>query len=199
MDDILVYSNNEEEHTDHVLKVLHRLRERKLQLDIDKCDFDAKEVKYLGLIIASEGIRMDPEKLKTIRDWQTPASVVDVQQFVEFCGFYRRFIQNFSRYTRPLNELTKGESYLSRTGKRKMRYKPFVWTEACQQAFDGLKDAFETAPILIHFDPERETWIETDASDFVTAGIISQMVDGTQACCFLFQKDEPCGMQLHDL
>ena len=201
MDDILVYSNNEEEHTDHVLKVLRRLRERKLQLDIDKCDFDAREVKYLGLIITSEGIRMDPEKLKAIRDWQTPASVVDVQQFVGFCSFYRRFIQNFSRYTRPLNELTKGESYLSRTGKRKMRYKPFVWTEACQQAFDGLKDAFETAPILIHFDPERETWIETDASDFVTAGIISQMVDGVlRPVAFFSRKMNPaeCNYMIYD-
>jgi hypothetical protein len=69
IDDILVYSENEEEHTEHVLKVLRRLRERKLQLDIDKCDFDTKEVKYLGLIITTEGIRMDPEKLKAIKEW----------------------------------------------------------------------------------------------------------------------------------
>ena len=108
IDDILVYSENDEEHKEHVLKVLRHLREQKLQLDIDKCDFDTKEVKYLGLIITTEGIRMDPEKLKAIKEWRTPESVSDVQQFVGFCGFYRRFIKDFSRYTRPLNELTKG-------------------------------------------------------------------------------------------
>jgi hypothetical protein len=201
IDDILVYSENEEEHTEHVLKVLRRLRERKLQLDIDKCDFDTKEVKYLGLIITTEGIRMDPEKLKAIKEWRTPESVSDVQQFVGFCGFYRRFIKDFSRYTRPLNELTKGESYLSRTGKRKVRYKPFTWTEACQSAFDGLKDAFENAPILAHFDPDKETWIETDASDFVTAGIMSQMHDGVlRPVAFFSRKMNPaeCNYMIYD-
>ena len=79
---------------------------------------------------------MDPEKLKVIKEWRTPESVSDVQQFVGLCGFYRRFIKDFPRHTRSLNELIKGESYLSRTGK--VRYKPFTWTETCQSAFDGL-------------------------------------------------------------
>ena len=201
MDDILVYSNSEEEHTDHVLKVLRRLRERRLQLDIDKCEFNTKQVKYLGLIITTDGIKMDPDKLACIRDWQTPTSVKDVQQFVGFCGFYRHFIKDFSRHVRPLNELTEGESYLSRTGKRKVRYKPFIWTTECQHAFDGLKDAFETAPILAHFDPNKETWVETDASDFVTAGVLSQMHDGVlRPVAFFSKKMNPaqCNYMIYD-
>jgi RNase H-like domain found in reverse transcriptase len=75
-----------------------------------------------------------------------------------------------------LSRLTRGESFLTRTGKRRMKYnKPFVWTKEHQRAFDGLKETFQAAPILAHFDPDKETWVEADASDFVTAGVLSQM------------------------
>ncbi|KAI9041041.1 uncharacterized protein KD926_007457 [Aspergillus affinis] len=96
LDDVLIFSDSEKEHTEHVLKVLRRLRDRGLQVDIDKCDFDTREIKYLGLIVTTAGIRMDPEKVAAIREWQTPSSVKDVLSFVNFAGFYRRFIYRFS-------------------------------------------------------------------------------------------------------
>lgn len=201
LDDILVYSDTEEQHTEHVLKVLRRLRERNLQLDIDKCEFDVTRIKYLGLIISVNGIEMDPEKVEVIQNWQTPASVKDVLQFTGFTGFYRRFIADYSRITRPLNELSKGETFLSRTGKRKKKYHPFVWTAECQKAFEDLKMAFKSAPILAHFDPDKETWVETDASDFVVAGIISQMHDGIlRPVAFFSKKMNPaeCNYMIYD-
>src|ERR1700740_2198697 len=95
----LVFSEKEEEHTEHVRKLLQRLRERGLQLDIDKCEFGVRETKYLGVIITTEGVKMDPEKVQTILDWETPTCVQEVKSFVGFAGFYRRFIEGFSRLT----------------------------------------------------------------------------------------------------
>jgi hypothetical protein len=201
IDDILVYSESEKEHTEHVLKVLRRLKERNLQLDIDKCEFDVKEVKYLGLIITTEGIRMDPEKVAVIRDWQTPKSAKDVLAFTGFTGFYRRFIPRFSDLVRPLRECVRGEQFLSKSGKRRVRYAPFVWTVEHEKAFQDLKRAFETDTLLAHFDPDKETWVETDASDFVTAGVISQMHDGVlRPVAFFSKKMNPaeCNYMIYD-
>ncbi|KAI9038564.1 uncharacterized protein KD926_010609 [Aspergillus affinis] len=120
LDDVLIFSDSEEEHTEHVLKVLRRLRDRGLQVDIDKCDFDTREVKYFGLFVTTEGIRIDPEKVAAIREWQTPSSVKDVLSFVNFAGFYRRFIYGFSHRTRPLTDFTKGsETYETKSGARR--------------------------------------------------------------------------------
>ena len=160
LDDILVYSQNEEEHTRHVLNVLKRLKERGLQLDIDKCEFDTKEVKYLGLIVTTEGVRMDPEKVETILNWETPRSAPDIKAFLGFAGFYRRFISGFSAKARPLINRTNGEAYQTRSGRKKIKYKSLTWDDECQKAFEDIKAAFQSAPMLAHFDPEKETWIE---------------------------------------
>ena len=122
LNNILVFSKNKEEHTEQVLKVLHRLRERGLQLDINKCKFGVKEVKYLGLIISTEGVKMDPEKLEAIENWETPRSAADIQAFLGFANFYRRFIANFLNLTRLLNNHTKGEAFTTYSGKKKIRY-----------------------------------------------------------------------------
>src|SRR3984957_8747814 len=201
LDDILIYSEDENQHVEQVRKVLRRLLKNELYLDIDKCEFHKKEVKYLGLIISTEGIKMDPEKVSAILDWQTPQSVGDVQSFVGFASFYRRFIQNFSKRTKLLSDMTKGEAYKTASGKRKMRYNPFVWTQDCQKAFEDIKSAFQDAPVLAHFDPEKETWIETDSSDFVSAGILSQMHNGIlRPVAFFSKKLSPteCNYMIYD-
>ena len=102
-------------------------------------------------------------------------SVKDVQAFLGFANFYRRFIPEFSKKVKPLNELTKGTQYTTRSGNRKIKYGTFDWTTTCQQAFEDLKRAFTTAPVLAHYDLKLETWVETNASDFVVAGVLSQM------------------------
>lgn len=122
LDDVLLYSENEEEHAENVNRVLRRLRERELHLDLDKCEFNVRSVKYLGLIVGTDGIKMDPEKVEAILSWETPFSVKDVQAFLGFANFYRRFIHNFSQVARLLAEMTKGKHFTTRNGRKKIRY-----------------------------------------------------------------------------
>ena len=166
LDDILVYSENEADHMDHCPKVCERLLEAGLHLDIDKCEFSVKRVSYLGMILSTEGLEMEPSKIKTILDWALPQTVKDIQAFIGFANFYRRFIHRFSQIVRPLIELTRGA-----TGRVEL-------TEESTAAFHQLQKAFTSAPVLAHFNPEARTIIETNASDWVVAGILSQQLEG---------------------
>ena len=164
IDDILIYSKSRKEHRIHVRKVLTGLREAGLQLDIGKCEFFVTETTYLGLIISNKGIRMDPRKVQTIKDWITPKNVKDIQAFVGFANFYRRFVKNFSAMAAPLIKLTR-KSVI------------FSWNQECETAFQRLKDAFMSDLVLMHFDPEKKIVVEVDASDWVVGGVLSQHDD----------------------
>jgi hypothetical protein len=108
VDDILIYTSGTlEEHREHVGKVLDRLREAGLQIDIDKCEFEVKSTKYLGFIIdAGKGLRTDPDKVKAIVEWEAPTSVKGVRGFLGFANFYRQFIKDYSDRVMALTELT---------------------------------------------------------------------------------------------
>jgi hypothetical protein len=161
LDDVLIYSANRKDHQTHVREVVKRLLEAGLQIDINKCEFETTKTKYLGLIITPGGINMDPEKVKTIKEWLTPPCLKDLQKFLGFANFYRRFIRDFSKICKPLNELMRKDQ-------------AFIWTEAHQNAFEDLKTAFATAPVLAMFDYTRKTILETDASDWASGGVLSQ-------------------------
>lgn len=164
VDDLLIFSENKLDHEIHVQKVLTRLREAGLQVALEKCEFSVKKTKFLGFIISSDGITVDPEKVKVIYDWKEPATVTGVQSFLGFCNFYRRFVKNYGRVARPLNQLTKKDV-------------PFIFDAACKAAFRLLKQKLVEAPILRHYDPNRQTCVETDASDGVAAAVLSQEGD----------------------
>ena len=189
LDDILIYSDNIEEHKIHVRQVLERLRESGLHLKPEKCEFFRKEVKYLGLIIGRDGIKMDPEKVKTVRDWPTPEKLVDVQSFLGFANFYRRFIKGYSEIVRPLTALTKKDC-------------KWKWEPEQQAAFDLLKNVFTSSPILTRFDPDRDIVLETDASDYVSAGVLSQYGDDglLHPVAFFSKKHSPaeCNYEIYD-
>ena len=102
IDDLLIYSENELDHEVHVKKVLERLRQAGLQASINKCEFHTTRTKYLGFIITTNGIEVDPEKTAVVRTWRTPTTVKGVQSFLGFCNFYRRFIKGYSRIARAL-------------------------------------------------------------------------------------------------
>jgi transposase InsO family protein len=161
IDDILIFSTTEAEHELHVKKVLERLRQAGLQADVDKCEFHVQKTKFLGFVIGVDGIAVDPAKIEAVEDWKIPTTVKGVQSFLGFCNFYRRFVQDYSRIAKPLNNLTKKET-------------PFRWSVECQQAFDQLKRTLLSAPILAHFAYGKPTKMETDASDGVCAGVLSQ-------------------------
>ncbi|KAI0994898.1 hypothetical protein K3495_g13281 [Podosphaera aphanis] len=152
LDDVLVYSTSEEEHRHHVNLILQKLREAGLQLDINKCKFEASEVKYLGLIISRKGIEMDLQKIECVKSWKTPSCIKNIQAFLGFANFYRRFIKSFSRIALPLTELTK-------------KGVPWLWSQKCNDAFMSLKSSFIQAPILQHFNHDRQCFVEVDSSD----------------------------------
>jgi hypothetical protein len=164
LDDVLIYSENELEHQEHVLKVLARLREAGLQPDIKKCEFSVTRTKYLGFIVTTKGIEVDPEKVAVIKDWKPPTTVKGTQSFLGFCNFYRRFIRDYGTTAKPLTRLTRiGVDY--------------NWDASCDDAFEKLKRSLVEAPVLAHYDPGRETMLETDASDGVVAAVLSQQND----------------------
>ncbi|KID93943.1 retrotransposon nucleocapsid protein, partial [Metarhizium majus ARSEF 297] len=189
IDDILIYSNDLASHRLHVKSILQALEAAGLQLDVRKCEFETTEVKYLGMIISTTGVRMDPAKVDCLVNWETPANVKDVQAFLGFSNFYRRFIKGFSRIVRPLVALTR-------------KLVKWNWTPSCQEAFDTLKNSFTSAPILRHFDPTKEVFVECDASDFVSSGILSQEDDEgvLHPVAFMSKKYDPaeCNYEIYD-
>ena len=141
LDDVLIFSEILEDHHQHVEMVLERLDKAGLFVDIDKCEFDQQEVKYLGMFIGVDGLKMDSAKIKTIVEWPTPRTVKEVLSFLGFANFYRRFIEKFSKLALPLTELTKTKE---KDGKKTL----FLWDEKCQKAFDMLKRKFASYPIV---------------------------------------------------
>ena len=127
---------------------------------IHKCEFNVKQTKYLGFIISIDGIAVDPSKVNIIRNWQPPTTVRGVQSFLGFCNFYHRFIQDYSRIAKLLSLLTKSNV-------------PFIWNEACRQAFKCLQDYLLTTLVLHYYNYTLLTKLETDASNGVIAGILS--------------------------
>eukprot|EP00253_Pinus_taeda_P011178 PITA_11178 len=161
IDDILVYSRTVEEHQEHLRKVLQTLREHQLYAKFSKCDFFKEEIQYLGHVISKEGIAVDPEKIKAIMDWPVPKDVADIRSFMGLAGYYRRFVEGFSRVAFPITSLQK-------------KGKAFQWTPNCQKSFEQLKHLLTTAPILRIVDPDKDYVVCTDASKEGVGGVLMQ-------------------------
>ena len=161
IDDILIFSQTEFDHVQHVKAVLQRLRENSLYVKLDKCFFHTSSVEFLGYILSSEGITMDTRKVDAVMKWPVPTSVKEVQSFLGFANFYRRFISHFSEVVAPITSLLK-------------KNKPFQWSLEAGKAFILLKERFTSAPILSHPDPDQPFFVEADASQIAVGGILSQ-------------------------
>lgn len=182
VDDIIIYSDGSiEDHRQKVYKVLQKLKDAELQCDISKSEFEQDSVKYLGFIVhTGRGVHVDPKKVEAIRAWEAPRTVRNVRGFLGFANFYRSFIPRFAALSSPLTRLTKKDTL-------------FQWDQDCQEVFNELKDLFINAPILAHFEEERETVIETDVSGWATGAVLSQrQKDGRLApCAYISQKLSP--------
>ncbi len=162
MDDILVYSDTLDSHVQHVRAVLKRLIDHQLYAKIEKCEFHQSLTSFLGYIISADGVAMDEKKINSVLNWPTPKTTKDLQRFLGFANFYRRFIRNFSTIAAPMTSLLKGG-------------KPYlVWSTAASEAFQQLKQRFTSAPILHHPDPELEFTVEVDASNTGIGAVLSQ-------------------------
>ena len=165
LDDILVYSENEQDHVALVKRVLKRLQEHQLAIAPDKCEWHRSRVNFLGYIITPEGVEIDQEKKRTIVELEAPDSAKGVQSFLGFANCYRRFIEGYSKLTRPLTDLTK-------------KSEKFFWSDECGRAFEGLNQSFTSAPSLRSYDPELPCIIECDASDFAIGAVLPQEFEG---------------------
>ena len=175
LDDILIYSLTREEHARHLRLVLERLRKYALYASRKKCRFFTNETEYLGYVINGAGVAMDKSRVATIEEWPVPKDLKEVQTFLGFANFYRRFIRGYSKIVGPLTSLTKGAVNGKKPG-------PIEWGAAQEQAFRTVKAAFTQAPILRHYRPEAKLRMETDASNFAISAILSQL---------LVEGDEP--------
>ncbi len=161
LDDILIFSLSPSEHEQHVRQVLQRLLENKLYAKAEKCEFHVSTVSFLGHIIAQGRAQMDPTKVSAMSEWPTPTSLKQLQRFLGFANFYRRFIHNYSRIAATLTALTSTST-------------PFHWTPEAETAFREFKRRFVSAPILIPPDPAMQFIVEVDASDTGVGAMLSQ-------------------------
>jgi hypothetical protein len=164
LDDILIYSDDPAKHKEHVREVLSRLRKHGLYARPDKCHFSVDSVEYLGFILSKEGLKMDPSKVRTVQDWPEPRKVRDIQSFLGFANFYRRFISDYSGIVVPLTRLTR-------------KGVPWKFSDDARKSFEALKAAFISAPVLTHWVPDRPIIVETDASDYALGAILSIETD----------------------
>ena len=161
LDDILIYSQSEAEHLQHLDMVLQQLRKHHLFAKKTKCEFGLQEVEFLGHVVSREGIKMDAGKVAAIRDWPRPATVRDVRSFHGLANYYRRFISDFSQISTPLTNLTK-------------KAVGFSWGPAQEEAFVTLKKAMISAPVLSTPDLSKPYTVYVDASGVATGGVLLQ-------------------------
>jgi len=150
-DDILIYSKTREEHIDHLRVVLKILREHQLYGKLSKCEFWLDEVQFLGHVISAKGIAMDSAKIETILKWERPKTVIEVRSFLGLVGYYRRFVEGFSKKVNPLTQLTRKDQ-------------PFSWTEKFEECFEDMKRCLTTALVLVIPDTGKMFEVYCDTS-----------------------------------
>jgi hypothetical protein len=151
IDAILIYSETTEEHEEHLRVVLERLRLQKLYAKFSKCEFWMEKVAFLGHVLLAEGIAVDPSKVESVTNWEQPLNVTDVISFLGLAGYYRRFIEIFSKIAKPMTELLKNNT-------------KFEWSEACEKSFQELKKRLTMAPVLTLPDIKKDFVVYCDAS-----------------------------------
>ena len=160
LDDIIVYSKTFEEHLEHIRKVIQRTREKGLKLNLSKCDFFRRSVKFLGRVVSEEGYKMDEENISAVTALKEflPKTVTDVRHLLGLLGYHRRHVQDFSRRAKPLTDL------LVVNREKKDSKAPVEWTEECQRTLNALIDDISSPPILAYPDFSKEFILHTDAS-----------------------------------
>ncbi len=190
VDDILIFTDELlHQHRNHVWKILLQLWEVGLQIDIDKCEFEVKSIKYLKFILkVRKDIQMNPQKIKAIMNWQAPKSVKSVQSFIGFANFYWKFIKNFSNLIMSMMALVQKNTL-------------FKWTEKVNQSFTKLKAMFISAPILVSFDHTHMTMMKTDFSGWCIDETLLQLMNNVWRLCAYYSKKNAsaeCNYEIYD-
>nr|XP_057906640.1 uncharacterized protein LOC131104002 [Doryrhamphus excisus]XP_057906648.1 uncharacterized protein LOC131104002 [Doryrhamphus excisus] len=202
LDDLIVFGRTLEEHEERLLKVLDRLAEVGLKISVDKCQFCLPKVQYLGHIVSADGVSPDPAKVEVVTNWPQPTHLKALQSFLGFCGYYRRFIANYSAIVRPLSELTKG--YAPRQKSMKLEKdstkaylkesEPFGerWDKSCTEAFRQIIHCLTHAPVLAFADPNKPYILHVDASLKGLGSVLYQQhSEGLRPVAFASRKLKP--------
>jgi len=160
IDDILVYSNSMEEHVEHLWKVFQRLKENKFYAKFEKCKFGVAKVDFLKHKITQKGLKMDDHKVEAILDWEPPRLVLALRSFFGLAPYYCKFIKNFTKIATPLKNLLKRS------------FGTYEWDEACNEAFETLKDILVKTFMLKLPDFDKDFEIHSNASNFVIGGVL---------------------------
>ncbi len=164
LNDILIYSKTQRKHKQHVKMILNRLREADLQMNIQKCKFNVEEIVFLEVIVSKQDLCMNFIKVKVIINWTTSINLKEVQSFVKFINFYRRFIKNFLKLAKLFIQLIRKNTF-------------FVWNKVCVQAFNDLKKQISLISVLWHFDFKRQTILKIYVLNYVKEEILFQYDD----------------------
>ena len=161
LDDIIIFGSSLQQHLDNLNKVLHRLIQANLKIQFDKCEFLKKQCEFLGHIITQEGIKPNPNKIEKILNWPTPKTTTQIKGFLGLLGYYRKFIRDFAKLTKPLTKCLKKDTKI-------------IHNEEFINCFNDCKYLLTTDPILKYPDFKRKFILETDASDFALGAVLSQ-------------------------
>ena len=167
LDDIIIFSATPEEHLERLERVLQRLRSANLKLKPNKCCLMQTSVHFLGHIVSKDGISTDPEKVKLIKEWPTPTNLKQLRGFLGLAGYYRKFVEGYAKMASPLNNLMK-------------KNRRFIWTDECEEAFNKLKQALASPPILGLPNDEDVMILDTDACESSIGAVLSQVQNGQE-------------------
>uniref|UniRef100_A0A674CT74 Gypsy retrotransposon integrase-like protein 1 n=1 Tax=Salmo trutta TaxID=8032 RepID=A0A674CT74_SALTR len=183
LDDLIVFGRTLEEHEQRLLKVLDRLKSEGLKLSLDKCQFCRTSVNYVGHIISQNGVATDPSKIEAVTTWPKPETVTALRSFLGFCGYYRRFVKDYSKVSYPLNQLLCGYLPSAKKGRKSKEEKAYLnpsepfgsrWDAKCELAFETLKESLTKAPVLGFADPQLPYVLHVDASREGLGGVLYQ-------------------------
>lgn len=175
LDDVIILGKSFDDHLKNIREILQKMREAGLKLNSKKCCFLQKEVKYLGHVISENGVRTDPIKIDAVSRWPCPKDVHELRSFLGLCTYYRRFVRNFANIAKPLHRLTEDN-------------RDFDWNDECDEAFQSLKKALCSAPILTFPVPGKTFILDTDASNFGIGAVLSQESEGREQVIAYFSK-----------
>ncbi|GBG86946.1 hypothetical protein CBR_g44399 [Chara braunii] len=177
LDDILIFSKTVEEHVAHLDKVLSLLRQHKVNMNGEKCEFGRTRILYLGHEISAEGLKPDDAKVASIRDWPRPQSVTEMRSFLGMTGYCRTFVKNYSIVAAPLTDLTRLDT-------------PWEWTDECAAAFRHLKHALMHYEVLKLPDPDKPFTVTTDASQYGIGALLALTDNVTQSLVEAYREDQ---------
>ena len=189
LDDICIFANSADQMLDQIELAFSRLKQYQLKIKPKKSFFFQTEVSFLGHVLSAKGISPNPEKVDKVRDWPIPKTSKEVHSFIGLASYYRRFIPNFTKWSKPLKALIMPPAHQAKVCRYEMKKSElteFMWLKECQEGFDALKHALTAAPVLAYPDYTQPFILETDASLKGLGAVLSQKGKDGEVCIIAY-------------